>query len=130
LKKRGPNLRKKIYIVEDNEKNLELFIAVLETIPELEIFSSATGREGLKLIQSANPDLIILDIQLPDINGTEICKELRKLERFKKTPILAVTSIAMKGDKERILKAGFNDYLPKPIFVKNFKEIIQNLLRL
>jgi len=123
-------LKKKIYIVEDNEKNLELFIAVLETIPELEILSSTTGKEGFKLIQSENPDLIILDIQLPDINGTEICKELRKLERFKNTPILAVTSIAMKGDKERILEAGFNDYISKPIFVKNFKEIIQNLLRL
>ena len=123
-------MKNKIYIVEDNEKNLELFIAVLETIPELEIFSSTTGKEGLKLIQSENPDLIILDIQLPDISGTEICRELRKLEKFKKTPILAVTSIAMKGDKERILEAGFNDYISKPIFVKNFKEIIQNLLRL
>ena len=123
-------MKKKIYIVEDNEKNLELFIAVLETIPELEIFKSITGKEGLELIQSVNPDLIILDIQLPDITGTEICRELRKLKRFKKTPILAVTSIAMKGDKERILEAGFNDYISKPIFVKNFKEIIQNLLRL
>ena len=122
-------MKKKIYIVEDNEKNLELFIAVLETIPKLEIFTSKTGKEGLKLIQSENPDLIILDIQLPDINGTEICRELRKLKKFKKTPILAVTSVAMKGDKERILEAGFNDYISKPIYVKNFKEIIQNLLR-
>ena len=123
-------MNKKIYIVEDNEKNLELFIAVLGTIPKIEIFSSITGKEGLKLIQFENPDVILLDIQLPDINGTEICKELRKLNKFKKTPIIAVTSFAMKGDKEQILEAGFNDYISKPLVIKNFRKKIQNLLRL
>jgi len=123
-------LKKKLYIVEDNEKNLELFIAVLGTIPKIEIFSSITGKEGLKLIQFENPDVILLDIQLPDINGTEICKELRKLKKFKKTPIIAVTSFAMKGDKEQILEAGFNDYISKPLVIKNFRKKIQNLLRL
>jgi len=123
-------LNKKIFIVEDNEKNLELFIAVLGTIPKIEIFSSITGKEGLKLIQSENPDVILLDIQLPDINGTEICKELRKLKKFKKTPIIVVTSFAMKGDKEQILEAGFNDYISKPLIIKNFRKKIQNLLML
>ena len=123
-------MEKKICIVEDNEKNLELFIAVLETIPNLKIISSITGKEGLKLIQSNNPDIILLDIQLPDICGTEICRELRKLEKFKKTSIFAITSFAMKGDKERILEAGFSDYIPKPLKIINFREKIHNLLRL
>ena len=122
------NLKKKIYIVEDNEKNLELFLAVLGTIPNLEILSSITGKEGLKIIQSSNPDIILLDIQLPDISGTDICKELRKIKKFKETPIIAVSSFAMKGDKERILKAGFDYYFSKPLNILSFREKIQNLI--
>ena len=122
-------MKKKICIIEDNEKNLELFIAVLGTIQDLEIFTSITGKEGLNLIQSKNPDIIILDIQLPDINGTDICRELRKLEKFKKTSIIAITSFAMKGDKERILDSGFDDYISKPLKITDFREKIQKLLR-
>lgn len=123
-------MKKKIFIVEDNEKNLELFIAALGTIPNIEILSSVTGKKGLNLIQSNDPDIIILDIQLPDINGTEICRELRKLKKFNKTPIIAVTSFAMKGDKERILKAGFDDYISKPLKITNFREKIQKLIKM
>jgi len=122
-------MSKQIYIVEDNEKNMELFIAVLETLPDLKIFTAIKGREGLELIKSGNPDIIILDIQLPDINGTEICKELREIERFKTTPIIAVSSLAMKGDKEMIMEAGFDYYTSKPIMIKDFREFIQNLLK-
>jgi len=123
-------LKKKICIIEDNEKNLELFIAALGTIPNIEILSSITGKKGLKLIQSNDPDIIILDIQLPDKNGTDICRELRKLKKFKKTPIIAVTSFAMKGDKERILEAGFDDYVSKPLKITNFREKIQKLIKM
>jgi len=122
-------MSKKIYIVEDNEKNMELFIALLETLPDLKIFTATKGKEGLELIKSGNPDIIILDIQLPDISGTEICKELRKIERFKTTPIIAVSSLAMKGDKEMIMEAGFDKYISKPIMIKDFREFIQNLLK-
>jgi len=122
-------MTKQIYIVEDNKKNMELFIAVLETLPDLKIFTAIKGKEGLELIKSGNPDIIILDIQLPDINGTEICKELREIERFRTTPIIAVSSLAMKGDKEMIMKAGFDNYISKPIMIKDFREFIQNLLK-
>ncbi len=122
-------MSKQIYIVEDNRKNMELFIAVLETLPDLKIFTATKGKEGLELIKSGNPDIIILDIQLPDINGTEICKELRKIERFKTTPIIAVSSLAMKGDKAMIMGAGFDNYISKPIMIKDFRELIQNLLK-
>jgi len=122
-------LNKKIYIVEDNEKNLELFKAVLGTMPNIEVFTAITGKEGLELIKPNNPDIILLDIQLPDINGTEICVELRKLKKFKKTPIIAVSSFAMKGDKERILEAGFDYYLSKPLKISNFREKIKEFLK-
>lgn len=122
-------MKNEIYIVEDNEKNLELFKAVLGTMQNLEISSSITGKEGLELIKSNNPDIIILDIQLPDINGTDICRALRKIKKFKETPIIAVSSFAMKGDKERILEAGFDYYFSKPLKISNFREKIQEFLK-
>lgn len=122
-------MAKQIYIIEDNNKNMELFIAVLETLPDLKLFTATKGKEGLELIKSGNPDIIILDIQLPDINGTEICKELREIERFRTTPIIAISSLAMKGDKEMIIEAGFDHYISKPIMIKDFREFIQNLLK-
>ncbi len=119
---------KQIFIVEDNEKNLELFKAVLGTIPDLNILTSITGEEGLQYLKTNNLDIIILDIQLPNMSGIDICKELRKLDKYKKTPILAVTSFAMKGDKERILDAGFNDYISKPLQIKGFRELVLKYL--
>jgi len=121
---------KKIIIVEDNRKNLELFKAVLGMIPNLEILTKENGKDGLELIKSEEPDIILLDIQLPDMNGTDICKELRKMDEFFYTPIIAVTSFAMKGDKERIIEAGFSDYVSKPLNIIDFRKKIQNLMEM
>ncbi len=101
---------------------------MLASIPNLEILTSITGEGGLQLLKTNAPDVIILDIQLPDMSGIDICKELRQLDKFKQTPILAVTSFAMKGDKDRILEAGFNDYISKPILIKEFRESVRKLL--
>lgn len=119
---------KKVYVVEDNEKNMKLFKAILKLIPDLEIFTETRGDLGLELIKSGDPDLIILDIQLPELSGLDITKELRKIEKFKKVPIIAVTSFAMKGDKERILEAGVDKYVPKPIKVQEFRELIKKTI--
>ncbi|MGQ4873415.1 MAG: response regulator [Promethearchaeia archaeon] len=121
-------MTKKIYIIEDNEKNMKLFKAVLKIIPDIEIIGEESGSKGLELIKNGDPDLIILDIQLPEKSGIEICKELREIDRFKDVPIIAVTSFAMKGDKERILKAGFNEYTAKPINVSEFREMVKKYL--
>jgi CheY-like chemotaxis protein len=121
---------KKIAIVEDNIKNLELFKAVLGMIPNVEIITAENGKDGLELIKTGNPDVILLDIQLPDMKGTAICKKLRMIDRFKDTPILAVTSFAMNGDKERIINSGFTDYLSKPLNTMDFRKKIQNLIEL
>ena len=69
-----------------------------------------------------------MDIQLPELDGVEICKQLRKIEKFKDVPMIAVTSFAMKGDKERILNAGFNEYISKPIRVQEFRELVKSYL--
>ncbi len=121
---------KKIIIVEDNRKNLELFKAVLGMIPNLEILAKENGKDGLELIKSEEPDIILLDIQLPDMKGTDICKELRKMKKFFNTPIIAVTSFAMKGDKERIIEAGFNDYVSKPLNILEFRKKIRNIIEI
>jgi len=115
---------------QDNKKNLELFKAVLGMIQNLEISAKENGREGLELIKSEDPDIILLDIQLPDINGTDICKELRQMDKFKNTQIIAVTSFAMKGDKDRIIEAGFNEYISKPLNIIDFRKKIQNLMEI
>ena len=119
---------RKIYIVEDNEKNMSLFLAILKTMPDIEIFSDMSGDAGFELVRDGDPDLVILDIQLPGMNGMEICKELRKLDKFQSIPIIAVTAFTMKGDQERIMAAGFTKYVSKPIRVGEFKEIINSLL--
>ncbi len=121
-------MTKNVYVIEDNEKNMKLFRAILNLIPEIAIFEEIRGDTGLDLIKSGNPDLVILDIQLPELSGIEICIELRKIEKFKNTPIIAVTSFAMKGDKDRILSAGFSEYISKPIRVSDFRELVKNYL--
>jgi two-component system cell cycle response regulator DivK len=123
-------MKKNVYVIEDNEKNMKLFLAILKLIPEIEIYSETRGDTGLELIKSGNPDLIILDIQLPEISGIDICTELREMDKFKEIPIIAVTSFAMKGDKERILAAGFNDYIAKPIKVAEFRELVKKILNI
>ncbi|MFW5895193.1 MAG: response regulator [archaeon] len=119
---------KQVYVVEDNEKNMKLFRAILNLIENIEVHEAMRGDTGLESIENAEkiPDLIILDIQLPEISGIEICKKLRKQENFKDVIIIAVTSFAMKGDKERILSAGFDDYISKPIKVAEFRSLIES----
>ena len=119
---------KNVYVVEDNEKNMKLFRAILKLVPDITVFEETRGDLGFELIKSGNPDLVILDIQLPEMNGIEICTKLKKIDKFKGIPFVAVTSFAMKGDKERILSAGFNQYVSKPIKVQEFRELIKTLL--
>jgi len=121
-------MSKKVYIIEDNVKNMLLFEAILGLIPNIELHTETQGDKGLELIKSGNPDIIILDINLPEINGKDICIELRKMEKFKNIPIIAVTALAMKGDKEQILDAGFTKYVAKPINIDEFSEMVTKFL--
>ena len=100
----------------------------MKLIPDCEIITEERGRIALEKIKSAFPDLIILDIQLPEMSGIEICQKLRKLDEFKTTPIIAVSALAMKGDKERIVAAGFNEYISKPIRINELRKTIQEYI--
>ena len=121
-------MTRNVYVIEDDDKNMKLFKGILKLISDIEIYAETRGDTGFELIKSGNPDLIILDITLPEISGIDICIELRKIEKFKNVPIIAVTALAMKGDKERIMAAGFDKYVSKPLNVKEFKELVKSLL--
>ena len=121
-------MTKKVYLIEDNEKNMKLFKAVLNKMEGIELFTDMEGDTGLEMIKSGEPDLVILDIQLPKLSGIDICKELRKLNKFKDTKIIAITAFAMKGDEDRILNAGFDGYIAKPIKITEFRQTVTELL--
>lgn len=120
---------KKVYIIEDEKLNLELYLAVLNQIENIEVIYETVGDRGLALIKLGDPDLIILDYDIPVMNGVTICKELRKIERFQKIPIIVISSSPIKGNKDDVFReAGFDKWFEKPLNIKEFKENIENIL--
>ncbi len=105
---------KKVLVVEDNEKNMYLICYIIETMGHLPLKAS-TGEEGVALAAREQPDLILMDIQLPGIDGLEATKRIRAARESASIPVIAVTSYAMTGDRERLLAAGCNGYIEKPI---------------
>jgi len=103
-----------VLIVEDNERNRRLFHLVIHSMG-CETRLAENGAEGLRMVEAALPDLILLDIQMPVLDGMTVIAKLREEERTRLIPVVAVTSFAMPGDRERLLAAGFIDYLSKPI---------------
>jgi two-component system, cell cycle response regulator DivK len=107
-------MKTKILVIEDNEQNLYLMQFLLEK-HGLEVHAARTGPEGITLATEVEPHAILLDIQLPEMDGYAIAKALRKIEKLANTPIIAVTSYAMVGDREKAMEAGATDYIEKPI---------------
>jgi len=105
-----------ILIVEDNEKNMKLFRDVLIASGHRTL-EATTGGQAVELATAHSPDLVLMDIQLPDIGGVEALGRLRADERTASLPVVALTAQAMDGDRERFLAAGFNGYLSKPVNV-------------
>jgi two-component system, cell cycle response regulator DivK len=110
----------KILVVEDNEMNMKLFRDVLLATGYL-VLEATTGKEAIELSAEHGPDLVLMDIQLPDFDGVEAFRRLRRDERTAAIPVLAVTAQAMFGDRERFLAAGFDGYVAKPV---NIGELI------
>jgi two-component system cell cycle response regulator DivK len=108
-----------ILIVDDNEQNRKLARDILE-FAGFRSLVAAGGIEGLALAVEHQPDLILMDIRMPDLNGTEAVRKLREDERTSAIPVVALTSSTMKGDRERFLADGFDGYLEKPIRVREF----------
>ena len=118
---------KKILVIDDTEANIQLCNFILKKQGH-EAVDARNGLDGVDSAIKEKPDLILLDIQLPDIDGLEVAKRIRASEVDKDTPIIAVTSYAMPGDREKIMEAGCNGYLSKPINVDEFmKEVAKHL---
>ncbi len=111
--------KKLVLIVEDNELNLKLFRDLLEANGYATLHTS-NGFQVMDLARNNHPDVIIMDIQLPEVSGIEITGWLKADEELKSIPVIAVTAFAMKGDEEKILAAGCDDYIAKPIAVHHF----------
>ncbi len=105
---------KRILVIEDNEKNMYLMTFILERMGHV-VLKAVTGEEGVEAAVRELPDLILMDIQLPGIDGFEATKRIRASAAARGVPIVAVTSLAMTGDRERLLAAGCNGYIEKPI---------------
>ena len=119
--------QKKILIVEDNELNMKLFHDLLE-VHGYTILQTKDGREALQLARERRPDLILMDIQLPEVSGLEVTKWIKADDDLKSIPVIAVTAFAMKGDEEKIRSGGCEAYIAKPISVNSFLETIQTVL--
>jgi CheY-like chemotaxis protein len=113
-------MKGKILVIEDNEQNLYLIRYILEDC-DYEVFSAWDGKEGIELAASILPDLILLDIQLPVMDGYTVARHLRENPDLADTPIVAVTSYAMPGDREKAMEAGCSGYIEKPIDPDTFE---------
>lgn len=107
-------MKQKILYIEDNEQNLYLVTFILEK-GGYEVCAARDGREGIDLAATVKPDLILLDIQLPLMDGYTVARQLRSNPELAEIPIVALTSYAMAGDREKALAAGCNGYIEKPI---------------
>ena len=119
--------QKKILIVEDNELNMKLFHDLLE-VHGYATLQTKDGREALQLARKHRPDLILMDIQLPEVSGLEVTKWIKAGDELESIPVIAVTAFAMKGDEEKIRSGGCEAYIAKPISVNSFLETIQTVL--
>ena len=116
-----------ILVVEDNERNLKLLRDVLE-YAGYGVRAAQTAEDGIALAVSEPPDLVLMDLQLPGIDGIEALRRLRESPRTANIPVVAVTAQAMKQDRERALAAGFNGYVEKPISVRAFPDQVRMFL--
>jgi CheY-like chemotaxis protein len=117
---------RKILIVDDNESNIK-FLRILLSKTGYNVLEANNGKDAIDLAIKETPSLILMDIMMPGLDGFEALKILKSLNNVKNIPVIAITALAMKGDKEKILDAGFIDYISKPV---DYKELLEKIKRL
>jgi len=117
----------RILVVEDNPKNLKLVRAVLH-FAGYEVIEATCGEDGVRLAAQEQPDLILMDLQLPGIDGTEALRQIRESVAGGTVPVVAVTAFAMNADRARAYAAGFDGYVQKPISVRGLQQQVQDFL--
>src|SRR5437773_8643263 len=123
-----PASQKRVLIVEDNELNMKLFNDLLEA-NGYRVIQTRDGLSALDLARQHMPDLILMDIQLPEVSGIEVTKWLKEDDELKSIPVIAVTAFAMKGDEEKIREGGCEAYISKPISVLSFLQTVDDFLK-
>jgi two-component system cell cycle response regulator DivK len=121
--------RRRILVVEDNPKNLKLVRDVLQ-YSGYEVIEATSGEDGVRLAAEARPDLILMDLQLPGIDGTEALRRIRADDQNADIPIVAVTAFAMNDDRDRAFAGGFTGYVEKPISVRALPQQVRDFLTL
>jgi len=121
-------MSRKILVVEDNDRSRRL-LKVLLKAKGYEVIEATTGEGAMNCLRDQAPDLILMDIQLPNTDGLELTREIRSRAETENIPIVAVTAYAMKGDRERILEAGCDAYISKPINTRELPLLIADLLK-
>jgi two-component system cell cycle response regulator DivK len=121
------SMPKTVLIVEDNELNIKLFNDLLEAHGYATL-QTKDGIEAMKMARQHRPDLILMDIQLPEVSGLEVTKWLKEDPELRSIPVVAVTAFAMKGDEDKIRQGGCEAYIAKPISVAKFLETVQRFL--
>jgi two-component system cell cycle response regulator DivK len=119
----------RILVVEDNPKNLKLVRDVLQ-YSGFEVIEATSGEDGVRLAKESEPDLILMDLQLPGIDGTEALRQIRAINTARQVPVVAVTAFAMNEDRERAFESGFNGYVEKPISVRSLPQQVRDFLSL
>jgi two-component system cell cycle response regulator DivK len=114
----------RVLVVEDNERSMKLFRDVLRA-SGYRTLEATTGSLAVELAHRHIPDVVLMDVQLPDVDGVEALRRIRTDARTAFVPVVAVTAQAMDGDRERFLRAGFDDYLPKPVDVKELLGLVR-----
>lgn len=120
-------MKKKVLIVEDNELNMKLFEDLLGA-HGYDTVKTRDGGQVLDIARAQKPDLIIMDIQLPEVSGLEVTQWLKADNDLRAIPVIAVTAFAMKGDEEKIRQGGCEDYVSKPISIIDFMQVVQKHL--
>jgi CheY-like chemotaxis protein len=115
----------RVLVVEDNDTSMKLFRDVLQ-VSGYSTFEATTGEEAVELALVHEPALVLMDVQLPGIDGVEALEKLRQDERTASIPVLALTAQAMSGDRERFLDAGFDGYVSKPVDVAELLEAVRD----
>jgi len=118
----------KILIVEDDPKNLKLFRDLLQTVG-YETVEATDGEQGVALARAIKPNLILMDIMMPKMDGLEATHIIKADDAIKNTPVIALTSFAMNGDRERTIEAGCNGYVTKPVDIKELLKTVESFVR-
>jgi two-component system cell cycle response regulator DivK len=121
-------LPKKVLVVDDNQDSRELVVKVLKN-KGYEMIEATDGEEAIEKAVGERPDLILLDISIPKLDGYEVTRRLKSREEFKETPIVALTAHAMKGDRAKALEAGCEGYISKPINIRELPDQVKSYLR-